>query len=192
VFSDHSFLAQSALTVVVATMEVCTTALQAWKEVDLDSKRHIWENQCLEIKEHKNSSVVTRKHLNESTKSFRSELASTGGKSVPVEAFMELLKSYQEEIDRLSKRAKYGEGCFVELVKVISAPMDPVSAISTLLKMNASDNTLIAEQSLELERLQNVSVFGGSLSPRTSVCITTQCYTCVCRSCKSMTPSSRL
>mgnify|MGYP003386301752 CR=1 FL=1 len=109
----------------------------------------------MEIKEHKNSSIITRKHLNECTKVFRSEHVNNGG-TVPLEAYMELLKSYQEEIDRLSKRAKYGEGCFVDLVRVISTTVDPVSSISTLMKMNTSDNTLIAEQTLELERLQNV------------------------------------
>lgn len=138
-------------------MEECTLALQAWKDVDLNSKRQLWENQYMEIKDHRNSSISTRKYLNESTKSFRSELANSGGNSIPVEAYMELLKSYQEEIDRLSKRAKYGETCFVELFRIVSTPMDPVDALSILIKMNVEYSAEISQQTLELERLQNVS-----------------------------------
>ena len=67
----------------------------------------------LEIKEFKNKSIITRKTLNESTKQFRSRYMNNNNSNsnnnsnnnsvssnVSTETYMELLKSYQEEIDR--------------------------------------------------------------------------------------------
>ena len=57
---------------------------------------------CLEIKEFKNTSIATRKLLNENTKLFRAThlTANNSQNSVQHESYLELLKNYQEEIDR--------------------------------------------------------------------------------------------
>mmetsp|Transcript_19127 Transcript_19127/g.45970 ORF Transcript_19127/g.45970 Transcript_19127/m.45970 type:complete len:108 (-) Transcript_19127:5-328(-) len=72
---------------------------QHWQDINLDAQRKSWEESCLEIAQAQEASSISRKGIAESTKAFRKhtdeeKLANWGT----------LLKSYQAEIDKLTKR----------------------------------------------------------------------------------------
>lgn len=63
----------------------------------------------LKIAEHQEEAMAARKRLAESTREFkRTPEASTRGVGP-------LLKQYQEEVDKLTKRAKHGESAFLQV-----------------------------------------------------------------------------
>jgi hypothetical protein len=71
-------------------------------EIDFNSKRETLDKQGLEIAEQREKSSNARKKLSQETKVFKKlkEAEKTA-------KFAKLLKSYQEEIDNLTKRALY-------------------------------------------------------------------------------------
>lgn len=102
------------------------SAVQAyWQGFDLEGLRSSLDERGLAIAAHQDSSVACRKALAERTKEFR--------KGVPPEVFKQvgtLLKAYQEEVDRLTNRAKAGEGAFLEIFKRLYEAPDPAPAIA--------------------------------------------------------------
>lgn len=48
-----------------------------------------------------------------------------------VTAFPALLKGYQEEVDNLTKRAKFGENAFLNIYQKLYEAPDPVHALSS-------------------------------------------------------------
>lgn len=81
--------------------------------------RHNYLPQGLQIASLQEESTVNRRRLAEATREFKR----SAGEEV-VRAAAPLLKSYQEEIDRLSKRAKHSENSFLELYpKLFEAPV---------------------------------------------------------------------
>jgi len=99
----------------------------------------------MEMREMKTTSMNGRKHLNELTKTFRSK-----AREEQLGMVTEVLKSYQEEIDALSRRAKYSESAFYALYKAIFEAPDPCTALDGLVSMIASSST----NQLEIERLR--------------------------------------
>ncbi|EKX47927.1 hypothetical protein GUITHDRAFT_106475 [Guillardia theta CCMP2712] len=98
-----------------------------WKDVDLEAKRKAWEETTLEVANAQESSAASRKALAESTKNFRKlpdeeKLAAWGA----------LLKSYQSEIDSLTKRCKAAELAFINVFKALRDVPDPTGMLSTL------------------------------------------------------------
>ncbi|MBA0690023.1 hypothetical protein Goari_007721 [Gossypium aridum] len=75
-----------------------------WKELDLEKEKSLLDGQGLRIAENLENSQKNRRKLAESTRDFKK--ASAEEKS---RLFNSLLKGYQEEIDNLTKRAKFGE-----------------------------------------------------------------------------------
>lgn len=118
--------------------------LQFWKAFDLDSKRLVLDTQGSAMKSEKDSSLRSRKKLAETTKAFRKlpesdKVAATGG----------LLRAYQEEIDSLTKRAKFAENAFFMLYKGLFAAPDPVPSLEAALDAKTSD---VEEQNKKLRR----------------------------------------
>ncbi|TMW63170.1 hypothetical protein Poli38472_002111 [Pythium oligandrum] len=121
------------------------TVLQYWKAFDLDSKRVMLDTQGGTMKTEKDNSLRSRKKLAETTKNFRKlpdadKVASVGG----------LLRAYQEEIDNLTRRAKYAENSFFTLYKGLYAAPDPVPSLESLNDMNK-----LGELEEENKKLQN-------------------------------------
>jgi homeobox protein cut-like len=86
------------------------------------------DEQGLAIAAAQEASVATRKRLAEKTKSFRA--------SIPPETFKQLaplLKSYQEEVDALTNRAKSGESAFLDLFKALYEAPDPAPCLASSL-----------------------------------------------------------
>lgn len=118
--------------------------LQFWKAFDLDSKRLVLDTQGNAMKTEKDNSLKSRKKLAETTKTFRKlpdteKVSAAGG----------LLRAYQEEIDNLTKRAKYAENAFFMLYKGFFAAPDPVPSLEAAMDMKVSE---IEEQNRKLKR----------------------------------------
>lgn len=129
----------------VFTLQDANQILEFWRDFDLDGRRVSLDKQCMEMREMKTTSMTGRKHLNELTKTFRSKT-----KEEQLGLITEVLKAYQEEIDQLSRRAKFSEAAFYALYKSIFEAPDPCTALDGLVNMLTSTST----NQLEIERLR--------------------------------------
>jgi homeobox protein cut-like len=127
------------------TLGDAAVVLEFWKEFDLDTRRLTLDQNCVDMREMKTSSINGRKRLNDATKIFR-------GKTREEQAggITELLKLYQEEIDQLSRRSKFSESAFYSLYKSIYDAPNPSISIEGLINMVAATST----NQLEIGRLR--------------------------------------
>jgi homeobox protein cut-like len=95
-------------------------------EFDLEGLRAKLDEQGLAVAAAQEASVRSRKLLADRTKDFRRTAAPEVSKHCA-----QLLKSYQEEVDRLTSRAKAGEAAFLELYRRLYEAPDPASALSS-------------------------------------------------------------
>uniref|UniRef100_K3WEU8 Protein CASP n=1 Tax=Globisporangium ultimum (strain ATCC 200006 / CBS 805.95 / DAOM BR144) TaxID=431595 RepID=K3WEU8_GLOUD len=114
--------------------QAITPVLQFWKAFDLDSKRLVLDTQGNTMKTEKDNSVRSRKKLAETTKTFRKLPDSD-----KVHGIGGLLRAYQEEIDNLTKRAKYSENAFFMLYKGLFAAPDPVPSLEAIADMKIQE-----------------------------------------------------
>ncbi|CAI5733733.1 unnamed protein product [Peronospora farinosa] len=121
--------------------------LQFWKAFDLDSKRVLLDSQGSTMKSDKEASVRSRKKLAEITKQFR-RLASDTDKAAGAGS---LLKAYQEEIDHLTRRAKFSENAFFQLYKGLYAAPDPAPALSLAASTLETDEVMEENRQLQQE-----------------------------------------
>ncbi|POM65955.1 CASP-like protein [Phytophthora palmivora] len=98
------------------------------------------------MKSDKDASVRSRKKLAETTKQFR-RLASDADKAAGAGP---LLKAYQEEIDHLTRRAKFSENAFFQLYKGLYAAPDPAPALALVASSSATDD--LTEENKKLKR----------------------------------------
>ncbi|KAG7022140.1 Protein CASP [Cucurbita argyrosperma subsp. argyrosperma] len=110
-----------------------------WKEFDLEEEKSALDEQGLRIAENQENSQKNRRKLAESTRDFK--------KASPVDKlnlFNSLLKNYQEEVDNLTKRAKFGENSFLNIYQKLYEAPDPYPALAS-----------IGEQDLKLSELES-------------------------------------
>ncbi|XP_031279055.1 protein CASP isoform X2 [Pistacia vera] len=110
-----------------------------WKEFDLEKEKSVLDEQGLRIAENQENSQKNRRKLAESTRDFK--------KASPEEKlslFNSLLKGYQEEVDNLTKRAKFGENAFLNIYQKLYEAPDPYPALAS-----------IAEQDLKMSELES-------------------------------------
>ncbi|KAL5748918.1 hypothetical protein ACOSP7_025958 [Xanthoceras sorbifolium] len=110
-----------------------------WKDFDLEKEKIVLDEQGLRIAENQENSQKNRRKLAESTRDFK--------KASPEEKlslFNSLLKGYQEEVDNLTKRAKFGENAFLNIYQKLYEAPDPYPALAS-----------IAEQDLKLSELES-------------------------------------
>ncbi|XP_043716325.1 protein CASP isoform X2 [Telopea speciosissima] len=110
-----------------------------WREFDLEKERSLLDEQGLRIAENQENSQKNRRKLAESTREFKK--ASTEEK---LSSFSSLLKAYQEEVDNLTKRAKFGENAFLSIYQKLYEAPDPYPTLAS-----------IAEQDLKLSELES-------------------------------------
>lgn len=84
------------------------SVLEYWKKFDLEERKILLDVKVVEIRDTKSKSIAGRKHLNEVTKAFRAK-----SREDQVTVVQDVLKSYQLEIDQLSRRAKSSEAAFL-------------------------------------------------------------------------------
>lgn len=110
-----------------------------WREFDLEKERSVLDEQGLRIAENQENSQKNRRKLAESTRDFKK--ASPDEK---LNLFNSLLKGYQEEVDNLTKRAKFGENAFLNIYQKLYEAPDPYPALAS-----------IAEQDMKLSELES-------------------------------------
>ncbi|KAJ0974913.1 hypothetical protein J5N97_016878 [Dioscorea zingiberensis] len=110
-----------------------------WRDFDLEKERSGLDEQGLKIAENQESSQKNRRKLAESTRDFKKASAEE-----KLNLFNSLLKGYQEEVDNLTKRAKFGENAFLNIYQKIYEAPDPYPALAS-----------IAEQDFKLTELES-------------------------------------
>ncbi|KAJ0104536.1 hypothetical protein Patl1_19077 [Pistacia atlantica] len=126
-----------------------------WKEFDLEKEKSVLDEQGLRIAENQENSQKNRRKLAESTRDFK--------KASPEEKlslFNSLLKGYQEEVDNLTKRAKFGENAFLNIYQKLYEAPDPYPALASIawaLWHFLSKSTLVSmqEQDLKMSELES-------------------------------------
>ncbi|KAH6828903.1 CCAAT-displacement protein alternatively spliced product [Perilla frutescens var. hirtella] len=126
-----------------------------WKDFDLEKERTILDEQGLRIAENQENSQKNRRKLAESTRDFKK--ASNEEKLV---LFNSLLKGYQEEVDKLTKRAKFGENAFLNIYQKLYEAPDPYPVLNSIAEKDAKLFELEAENrkmKVELEEFRTES-----------------------------------
>ncbi|CAH0517129.1 unnamed protein product [Peronospora belbahrii] len=121
--------------------------LKFWKAFDLDSKRVLLDSQGSTMKSDKEASVRSRKKLAETTKQFR-RLNSDADRAAGAGP---LLKAYQEEIDHLTRRAKFSENAFFQLYKGLYTAPDPAPALALASSDCEMDDVMEENKTLQRE-----------------------------------------
>ncbi|KII92832.1 hypothetical protein PLICRDRAFT_172872 [Plicaturopsis crispa FD-325 SS-3] len=134
-------------------------ALATWRSINLAELQKTLDAQGIELVENQKESVVGRKGLADKTKEF---------KKIPddqkLTAFKGLLKSYQTEIDNLTKRSKTSENAFLNIYKVLAEAPDPYPLLEA-----AVDQTVKVAEARELEvELQRLRDENAELKRRTA------------------------
>ena len=175
----------------------------SWKTFDYNSKMSVFLQTANQIKEQKESSLHARKLLADTTKQFKRSVKSmeqtctalkeentpeTSGAAVKTMEILGkecrgLVKSYQEEVDNLTRRSKASEGAFSTLFAGLQEVNDPVSNLSSAMEQivnyqaqlnqllttvdnvnremaNMNDNFSVDRESMqnEIEKLKNAKV----------------------------------
>lgn len=110
-----------------------------WKEFELEKEKSVLDEQGLRIAENQENSQKNRRKLAESTRDFKK-----ASQEEKLNLFNSLLKGYQEEVDNLTKRAKFGENAFLNIYQKLYEAPDPYPSLAS-----------IAEQDLKLSELES-------------------------------------
>ncbi|GFZ12213.1 CCAAT-displacement protein alternatively spliced product [Actinidia rufa] len=110
-----------------------------WKDFNLEKERIVLDEQGLRIAENQENSQKNRRKLAESTRDFKKASAEE-----KLSLFNSLLKGYQEEVDNLTKRAKFGENAFLNIYQKLYEAPDPYPVLAS-----------IAEKDLKLSEVES-------------------------------------
>ncbi|XP_009764795.1 protein CASP [Nicotiana tabacum] len=123
-----------------------------WRDFDLEKERSILDEQGLRIAENQDISQKNRRKLAESTRDFKK-----ASKEEKLSLFNSLLKGYQEEVDNLTKRAKYGENAFLNIYQKLYEAPDPYPIIASIAEKDSKISELESENrkmKVELEEFR--------------------------------------
>lgn len=143
---------------------ISTSSLESlfafWRDFDLEKRRAEYDEIGFKIAEQQEQSVQQRKTLAQSTQQFRKSSEDT-----IIAAVGELLKQYQQEIDRLTQRAKYSERAFLDVYNHLYEAPDPAKGLKLGFEMTTKIQNLervvqrqsqeLAEYSAESEEIRN-------------------------------------
>ncbi|XP_011620336.1 protein CASP isoform X2 [Amborella trichopoda] len=120
-------------------------AVLIWKMIfirdfDLEKERSGLDEQGLKIAENQETSQKNRRKLAESTRDFKKASADE-----KLSLFNSLLKGYQEEVDNLTKRAKFGENAFLNIYQKLFEAPDPFPALASISEQDSKLSELEAE-----------------------------------------------
>uniref|UniRef100_A0A7S3QQW6 Cux N-terminal domain-containing protein n=1 Tax=Dunaliella tertiolecta TaxID=3047 RepID=A0A7S3QQW6_DUNTE len=120
------------------------TCAQFWQELRLPDLQQQLDVAGLAIAEQQEAAAKNRRQLADATREFKRSAPEATHKGVGP-----LLRSYQEEIDRLTRRAKHGENAFLELYQKLYEAPDPAPALA----MGFETASRVAELELENRKL---------------------------------------
>ncbi|XP_042047977.1 protein CASP-like [Salvia splendens] len=126
-----------------------------WKDFDLEKERTILDEQGLRIAENQENSQKNRRKLAESTRDFKKT-----SNEEKLALFNSLLKGYQEEVDKLTKRAKFGENAFLNIYHKLYEAPDPYPVLNSVAEKDAKLFDLESENrkmKVELEEFRTES-----------------------------------
>ncbi|WFD22121.1 hypothetical protein MEQU1_000783 [Malassezia equina] len=118
-------------------MQDFSTALQAWKEVHLDTFHETIIDAADHIGQAHERSIVARQHLAERTREFKRQPA-----DVQLQDIRALLKQYQAEIDALTSRAKQSEAAVLDVQKRFKSVPDPYPILEALVDATIHEQDL--------------------------------------------------
>lgn len=125
-------------------------AIKAWGEIGLDKLQKSLDDEGIQIVDNQKTSVIGRKELASRTKTF---------KKLPddekLAEIKSLLKLYQTEVDNLTNRSKYAEGCFLNLYKLLAEAPDPKPLLEASIDsvISASEASKLAAENARLNDL---------------------------------------
>lgn len=123
-----------------------------WRDFDLEKERSVLDEQGLKIAENQENSQKNRRKLAESTRDFKKASAEE-----KLSLFNSLLKGYQEEVDNLTKRAKFGENAFLNIYQKLYEAPDPYPALASMAEQDVKVSELESENrkmKVELEEFR--------------------------------------
>lgn len=118
-------------------MQDFSTALQAWKEVHLDTFHETIIEAADRIGQAHERSIVARQLLAERTREFKRQPA-----DVQLQDIRALLKQYQAEIDALMSRAKQSEAVVLDVQKRFKSVPDPYPVLEALVDATIHEQDL--------------------------------------------------
>lgn len=105
-----------------------SSCLTTWREVNLPTLQSSLATLCPTLIESQKDALLSRKRLAEQTREFRKLSPES-----QAEAIKPLLKSYQAEIDSLTKRAKSAENAVLSLQDRLQLAKDPYPVLEAVL-----------------------------------------------------------
>mmetsp|Transcript_717 Transcript_717/g.1706 ORF Transcript_717/g.1706 Transcript_717/m.1706 type:complete len:801 (+) Transcript_717:185-2587(+) len=153
-------------------------ASKTWKSFDWAGKTTQWETTISENKESRESSTAARKQLADTTKSFKrlvknvevsgKTLGSTSSEesvAATVKAIEAVskqarvtVKSYQEEIDNLTRRSKGIESAFDKLTNALQDLQDPSGLLASAMEQMNAQQQQIHQLTQKVEEVSNENV----------------------------------
>lgn len=127
------------------------TAIEIWRQVNLNGRRAQLDQQGLDIADRQEKSAASRKQLSVSTRSFKRSVSD--GNNISTKDFSTLLRQYQSEIDALTQRAKASESAFLSLYKALYDAPDPVEELSKASNKSTSDAQKLSDLQREIDSL---------------------------------------
>ncbi|GBG33241.1 Protein CASP [Hondaea fermentalgiana] len=109
-----------------------TSVLEAWQAIDLGNVQLALDDQASKVAEYRETCTSSRNKLATKTREFkkREDVRKADENSVVKTAVRKLLRSYQEEVDSLTTRAKFAENCFLSMYRLIREAPDPSYALA--------------------------------------------------------------
>ncbi|KAI9288837.1 CASP C terminal-domain-containing protein [Umbelopsis sp. AD052] len=130
-----------------AEVDSFSSAISFWKNANLSSLQNELDQQGLEIVEKQKDGLISRKKLAEQTRDFKKLTDEE-----KLQQIKGLLKSYQTEIDSLTKRTKYSENSFLSIYKLLADAPDPTpfleAAVDQSTKLIDQDSLITENQKL--------------------------------------------
>ena len=124
--------------------------LTAWEKVQLAERHAILDQQGLQIADNREEAVTAREALKDVIRAF---------KNTPQEERADkiggVVRSFQGEVDALTRRQAFAEGAFLDLYRSLDAAPDPLPALREAAAAQKADEARRAEHELTKIELAN-------------------------------------
>jgi len=164
--STHA-ASKAVITAIPLDLNALATTLAFWSDFNFPRQRVWLDAMQVEVAERQERSAKARKALSEETKEFKKD---------PKADFAPLLRSYQKEIDEVTKRARAAESALAELYKALRDAPDPAAWLEETSRLEAESATLrfdnaklsaeVADFEVEFGKLKNQDITIRQLQDR--------------------------
>ncbi|KAJ9098530.1 hypothetical protein QFC19_006298 [Naganishia cerealis] len=125
-------------------------AVKVWKDISLSTLQKNMDTTALEIVETQKENMIGRKRLAEQTREFKR----LPDDDIKLSSIKGLLRSYQQEIDSLTRRSQRSESMFLNIYKLLAEAPDPYPLLEAAIHhaIQAEEASSIREQCDGLQR----------------------------------------